>query len=163
MRRFLCTVVVFWFALMGVAKADSCAADNTDSDIDLHQAEATSLEFQFDSGASWTLCWHIDEHAGLVLSRVFYAAPSSEPRQVLDALSIGQILFKYDEDTQTDYLLSEPGLGASLYQNTINPVDQCDGGQWIAGVDGYQICQRYQQVNHMTCLLYTSPSPRDRG
>jgi len=160
MSKFLFVFIVFWFACTGVASADNCAASNIDSDVGLHQAEATSFAFQFDSGASWALCWHIDEHAGLVISRVFYAAPSSEPRQVLDSLSVGQILFKYDEDVQAEYLLSESGLGATLPQSRDSHPEECAGGEHIVGVGGYQICQRYQQLNHLTKVRRIAPVMR---
>ena len=77
----------------------------------LHDADASPLLMEFDSGARWELCWHLDERAGLVLSRVHYGAPRESSRQVLDAGSLGQILFRYDEDVRTAHLLAEPGLG----------------------------------------------------
>lgn len=113
----------------------------------LHDAAATPLQVQFDSGASWNLCWHIDPSVGLVVSRVFYAAPAEQSRQVLDAGSLGQILFRYDGDINHRHLLSETGLGG---QQIVEPEStDCLDGEIVSGVDGSQVCQRIRQINHL--------------
>jgi len=113
----------------------------------LHDADATPLQVQFDSGASWNLCWHIDPSAGLVISRVFYGPPAEQSRQVLDAGSLGQILFKYDGESTERHLLSETGLGG---QQIVAPESaECIDGEILSGVDGTQICQRIRQINHL--------------
>ena len=103
--------------------------------------DQTPFAYQFESGARWSLCWHIDEKAGLILTNVGYAAPQEPLRQVMRQASIGQILFQYDQDTTATPLVSEIGLGGARILRD-GPA-QCDDGQL------------------QSCLLYTSPSPRD--
>ena len=130
------------------ASCDANAESLNGQAPELHRAEASPLQYQFASGARWELCWHIDKHSGLVLSRVFYGAPAEHLRQVLDAASLGQILLKYDEDINTSHLLSEHGLGGD---QLLSPdQSQCQRGELISGVNGEQICHRIRQLNHMT-------------
>jgi len=150
--RIALTFFLLLVALPGVSNAAICnAVTGSETGLHnqgLHEAEATPFQFQFESGASWEMCWHIDEQAGLVLSRVYYGGPTERPRQVLDAASIGQILFKYDEDTDASHLLSQTGLGGSQFNSA--SVDDCINGELLAGVDGVQLCQRTRNVNHLT-------------
>lgn len=133
--------------LIGSAHAADCGASSM-STPGLHDAEATPFEFQFESGASWELCWHIDDQAGLVISRVSYGTPAMQPVQVLDAASIGQLIFKYDEDTDASHLLSEPGLGG---RQRISPAEiDCTDGDSIVSAEGQQICLRFRDKNHLT-------------
>lgn len=140
----------------GMVKAAACDANLqslTGQLSELHNTEATSLQYQFDSGARWELCWHIDEHAGLVLSRVFYGAPAEQLRQVLDAASLGQILFKYDEDINATHLLSESGLGGD--QTLSADQSDCQSGEIVSGVNSERICRRVRQINHMTRVRHS--------
>ncbi len=160
MKKLLLTLV-FFLALPCVGLAANCDAVKNQDDLttpQLHETEANPLQYQFDSGATWTLCWHVDPDAGLVLSRVFYGAPAEPARQVLDAASIGQILFKYDEDTQESQLLSEYGLGRP---DTLLPdTNQCESSQLLAGFDGKQICQRVHYLNPLTKVRRSESKPR---
>ena len=157
----LLLIFMFFIVLPRTGLAASCDAVDNQGDPatpQLHTAEANPLQYQFDSGATWTLCWHIDPAAGLVLSRVFYGAPSEPARQVLDAASIGQILFKYDEDTVDNQLLSEHGLGRpdTLPSNTA----ECEDGELLAGFNGQQICQRIKYRNPLTKVRRSESKPR---
>jgi len=148
--------VILLTLLPGLVKAAAC--ETTPEPLsgqlrELHNTEATHLQYQFDSGARWELCWHIDEHAGLVLSRIFYGAPAEPLRQVLDAASLGQILFKYDEDINASHLLSESGLGGD---RSLSPEpSQCQNGAVVSGAKGKQICRRVRQINHMTKVRHS--------
>ena len=137
MTRLIASLLLLLIFLPSHAGASQC----------LVQAEATPYQFQFDSGASWQLCWHVDRQVGLVISDVFYGAPSEQPRQLLDSASIGQILFKYDEDTSASHLASDPGLGGEQFDSA--SVEDCIDGELIAGVDSAQLCQRYRDLNHL--------------
>ncbi len=147
MIRLLISLAILFFALSGSANAMNCNA-GVDDHLGLHESEATQFQFQFESGATWELCWHIDQHAGLVLSRVFYGAPAQPPVQVFDALSLGQILYKYDQDVEATHLLSESGLGSR--HHLLATTADCEGGELIVGINDQGICQRFHQINHMT-------------
>lgn len=152
MRNLIFTIVALsltlTMALSGSAVAGSCdPASTTDDMQSLHQAQANPYLFQFESGATWELCWHIDKHTGLTISRVFYGAPGERPLQVFDAASLGQVLFKYDEDTDARHVLVENGFGGENYSSVNN---DCEGGEVIAGFNSENICQRVRDLNHLT-------------
>ena len=140
------------------AEASSCDAAENNVVPQLHNAEASPLQYQFDSGATWELCWHMDPQAGLVLSRVFYGAPTEPPRQVLDAASIGQILFKYDEDDVETQLLSETGLGGSEILQTDNSL--CEDGELVSGINEQQICRGVRYINPLSKVRRSESTPR---
>lgn len=149
MIPFLFVVLAFAAGLPGSAHAANCNANTAPEAVqELHEAEANLFEYQFESGASWELCWHIDKHAGLVVSRVSYGTPGMQAVQVLDAASIGQILFKYDQDTDAKHLLAEPGLGGRQFISTTEV--NCMDGDRIVGAEGRQICLRFRDKNHLT-------------
>lgn len=139
----LAVTALLFLMLSGAASALACP----------EELQATSFEFQFETGASWSICWHIDQQAGLVLSNVYYGAPSERPRQLLKKASIGQILFKYDEDTEASHLLSTVGLGGAQFDSS--EVAECDNGELLAGQDGYHICRRFYDLNHLTKVRRT--------
>lgn len=102
----------------------------------------------FESGTHWHLCWHIAEHAGLVLSDVFYGAPDKPAVRLLDSAPLAQLLFKYDEDTDPTHVLSESGLGGTRY---ITPVtEDCHDGDLLTHTDEHQICMTSRYRNLMT-------------
>jgi len=74
---------------------------------------ATPLQHTFDSGAQWTLCWHIDEQFGLTLSNLAYATPQNPPREIFAELHLAGILLHYDDTAQASELLSEYGMAGS--------------------------------------------------
>ena len=158
-KQLLISFLLFILPHLGLAAScDAIEPQSGELASQLHTTEATPLQYQFDSGATWNLCWHIDQHAGLVLSRVFYGAPTETPRQVLDAASIGQILFKYDEEILDSQLLSEHGLGmlATLQTDATHCVD----GELLAGIDGQHICRRDHYLNPLTKTRRTETKPR---
>lgn len=158
-KQLLLSFLLFMLPHLGLAASCDAIEPQGDEPVSqLHTAESTPLEYQFDSGATWTLCWHIDQHAGLVLSRVFYGAPTETVRQVLDAASIGQILFKYDEDTGDSELLSEHGLG--MFTTLQTDATQCEDGELLAGIDGQQICRRDHYLNPLAKTRRTESKPR---
>lgn len=127
-------------SLPGTGSAQQCIDDGS------------PYRFQFASGANWELCWHIDPQSGLVITDVYFGGPDEAPRQLLDRASIGQIYFRYDEDTDGSYLLTDSGLGA-----TISSADtgSCGGyGELVAG-NNVVICQRLRDLNHLTKVRRT--------
>lgn len=125
------------------AQAIECSSPKQSQDTN-----STHFEHQFDSGANWELCWRIDTNAGLVLENVHYTAPAEIQRRVLTSASLGQILFKYDEDVDASHLLSSPGLGG---QSSV-PADasQCGNGALLEGSDSASICQQTRYTNSLT-------------
>ena len=171
MKYCLFFVVCLLFSVS--AGANDCAVENS-----------SVLEVPFESGAHWHVCWHIDEHTGLVLSDVLYGAPDQPAIRLLDSASVAQVLIKYDEDIDPTHVLSESGLGGS---HLVKPI-ACDDGELLTQSDEQQICKlsRYRNLmtkvrggdsfgrrevilqswskidNNIYSLLYTSPSPRDQ-
>lgn len=139
--------------LPGDASAALCDNSAESDEHGLHEADATPFQFRFESGASWEMCWHIDPQAGLVISRVSFGAPNEHSRQLLDSASIGQILFKYDEDTTASHLLSETGLGGVQFSPANH--DDCIDGELLAGIDDQQLCKRFRDLNHLTKVRNT--------
>lgn len=111
---------------------------------------STAFTHQFDSGARWDLCWHIDERAGLTISNIYYAAPTESSTKVMESASVAQILFKYDEDLQAEHILSAEGLGGKnhLPPNSIN----CPAGENQLAGNGAGICTRLRDSNTMTSV-----------
>ena len=157
-KKLLSALSLFFFLSPGMTLAASCDAFESNAVAELHKAEASPLQYQFDSGATWELCWHIDAQAGLVLSRVFYGAPTEPPRQVLDAASIGQILFKYDEDDVETQLLSETGLGGQEILQTDSAL--CEDGELVSGINGQQICRGVRYINPLAKVRRSESTPR---
>jgi len=114
------------------------------------QCDGNLIAHQFESGARWQMCWHIDDHAGLTLSDVAYGPPAEPARTVLKAGSLAQILFKYDTDTLAGQLLAEYGLGSSNHVKA--DALSCTGGDIHTENDGSQICVRLRNKNSMTSL-----------
>ena len=119
------------------ARANGCSSD-----------ASNALEIPFDSGALWRLCWHIDDHSGLVLSDVFYGARSQPVIRILDTASVAQLLFKYDEDTDPTHLVSESGLGGAHYK--IPSADDCHSGVLLTHSDNHEVCFITRHRNLMT-------------
>lgn len=156
--RLVFYILGLWLLLPATTFAASCDhAIESDDQQNLHSAQANSYFYQFESGATWELCWHIDKHAGLVVSRVFYGAPLARAIQVLDAASIGQVMFKYDEDTHATHLLSEYGFGG---ENILPMYNDCEYGESVAGIGDKQICQRVRDINHLTKVRNGAPLRR---
>lgn len=125
------------------------------------EADSSSLySYQFDSGARWALCWHIEQTSGLNLTQVHYAAPDEPMRQVLQQASLGQILFKYDEDITYRHLLSDAGLGGT---NTLPPNgDFCGDGNLVnSSVEADNtLCAKERDLNLMIQFRQETPIRR---
>lgn len=121
---------------------------------------STLYTYQFDSGARWSLCWHMEQSSGLNLTQVHYAAPNEPMRQVLEQASLGQILFKYDEDTNYRHLLSDTGLGGT---NTLDPGSSfCSDGELLNSTaePNESICLKQRDLNLMIQLRQETPIRR---
>lgn len=109
-----------------------------------------SITHQFESGARWQMCWHIDDRAGLTLSDVAYGPPQEAVRTVLKSASVAQILLKYDEDRVATHVLTESGLG-SLNHVSANALS-CVNGTVHSGSNGAAVCVKVKNKNSMTSL-----------
>ena len=76
------------------SNAQSSCASNT-----------TTFNHDFESGASWDLCWTLDQETGLALEQVTYGAPGDQPRRVLDRLNLAAALLHYDDETEAANLM----------------------------------------------------------
>ena len=111
--------------------------------------QSQSFEHQFDSGARWQMCWHIDDYAGLTLSQIAYGAPQEPLRTVLKTGALAQILFKYDADTTATQVLSQKGLGANNHvpASTFG----CTDGD-VHSLGNVRICVKLRNKNSLTSL-----------
>jgi len=115
--------------------------------------QTSELVHQFDSGARWHMCWHIDAQAGLTLSKIAYGAPQEPVTKVLQRAALAQILLKYDEDKIATHVLSEHGLGLSQHRkaDTLN----CVSGDIHANKNDNAICVKLQNKNSLTSFRRT--------
>jgi len=126
-----------------------CAQPQGDGNsVEPNAVSAQAMIHQFDSGAQWQLCWHIDSAAGLTVSEVHYGAPGEALTKVLESAALAQILFKYDEDIKSSALLTEPGLGETKHvaSNQLT----CPHGNVIQQGELTGICQSIRDLNNLT-------------
>lgn len=125
------------------------------------EVQPLPVTHEFESGARWDFCLSFDTHSGLVLSNLAYGAPAEPLRQVLNEASLGQILFKYDEDLVASHVLSENAIGATDLMQT-GP-GFCDDGSWLSvpgtGNTG-NVCQRHRDINNLTQVRNETPLRR---
>ena len=116
---------------------------------------------EFDSGARWEFCLSFDTHSGLVVNNLSYGPPNEPLTEVLREASLGQILFKYDEDIEASHVLSQNAIGGSNLIQT-DP-GFCDNGELLSvpGTAGNSnICQRERDINTMIQIRNQTPLRR---
>ncbi len=125
------------------------------------QVQPDSFTHEFESGARWEFCLSFDTHNGLVINNLSYGAPNEPLLEVLREASLGQILFKYDEDIEGSHVLSDNAIGTTdLLQ--AGP-GFCDNGDLLS-VPGpttdSNICRRQRELNTMIQMRNVTPLPR---
>lgn len=102
----------------------------------------------FASGAVWEFCWHTEAQEGLVLSQVYFKAPSGLKRRVLGEASLSQIEAVFD-DAATDpgFVTTEFGLGGSNLQ-TLTTQD-CSHGELKAENGRNVLCTRTLDTGYL--------------
>lgn len=162
--RLLCAALIICAALLplSVAQAVDCQSrlvySVNGNDTQTTQVMPTAVTHEFDSGARWEYCLSFDTHSGLVFNNLSYAAPDEPLREILSEASLGQILFKYDEDTEASHVLSDNEIGAADLMPT-GP-GFCDDGALVSvpGTHGSSnICQRQRAVNTMIQINDNTP------
>lgn len=123
-------------------QAITCPASSTEN--------TTAFTHEFDSGARWDLCWHIDDQAGLTISNIHYGAPAEASVKLMERAALAQILFKYDEDLTAEHILSTSGLGGSNHQapNT----STCPTGEIQLATNDSGLCTRQRDKNTLTSV-----------
>jgi len=163
LSRFTGAGLLLMFATLIVHPGNALADGEPDCSVPTPTGRADSSTlyvYQFDSGARWSLCWHMEQTSGLTLTQVHYAAPNEPMRQVLEQASLGQILFKYDEATSYRHLLSDTGLGGT---NTLDPSSNyCNDGELVNGsvAQDETICVKQRDLNLMIQLRQETPIRR---
>ncbi len=109
-----------------------------------------SITHQFESGARWQMCWHVDDRAGLTLSDIAYGPPEEPTRTVLKSASVAQILLKYDEDRVASHVLAGSGLGSSNHVSA--NASSCVDGTVHNGNSSSAVCVKVKDKNTMTSL-----------
>jgi len=129
-----------------LSTSDAANSNNASASILAQNA----YSHQFDSGARWDFCWHIDQQAGLTISNIHYGPPAEPSTRIMDSASLAQILFKYDEDPDANHILSSHGLGG---KNHISPdTNNCATGTRHVSGNGTGICTHLRDVNTMTSV-----------
>ncbi|MEW9550173.1 hypothetical protein [Nonomuraea sp. NPDC050783] len=98
-------------------------------------AGGTPISHRFAAGGAWQMCWRIDPHAGLVLSRIRYLAPGRKPLPVMKELALGQLEVPYDTGLDTTRDITEAGFGGRS-MITRSAVD-CAGQRIDASIPNY--------------------------
>lgn len=148
---FRCTSFLILLCFLPAA-AFACLGSGEQNTVQ-RNANAAPFTYEFESGASWNLCWHIDDQAGLTLTNVHYKPPGEPSTQLLESASLAQILFKYDEDIQAEHLLSSNGLGNTNHRAPNN--SNCPGGSQEQNDNEQGICTRIRDLNTMTTVRRT--------
>jgi len=138
-------LVMLWFCNTAAANICSTTLSNLPSGT-----TPKLIEHTFDSGASWTLCAHIDRQAGLTISQLHYGAPNEQKIKVLETAALGQILFKYDEDISARHWLAEFGLGGDNHIQANQSL--CPTGDMIPLATNEQLCTEVRDLNNLTSL-----------
>jgi len=145
-------LVQFFFFALALFYASSAVSQSCTDVVDGQgtSLSPSELEHQFDSGARWQMCWHVDAQTGLTLSNIAYGAPQEPVRKVLQSASLAQILLKYDEDRSAKQVLSEVGLGLS--QHRVADALSCLAGEIHSGENNSAICVKLRNKNSLTSL-----------
>ncbi|MEU3794902.1 copper amine oxidase [Streptomyces fructofermentans] len=89
-------------------------------------SEAYRIEQKLSTGTTWTMCWHYEREAGLVLENVSYQPPGEAgPIRVLTSAKLAQIHVPYDDGSVEYDDLTGAGFGQGLMN--LAP-GECPGG-----------------------------------
>jgi len=152
--------ILFLYLLLGFKPSEALTCDSIpsqSSNLTTNSATANPITLEFQSGARWELCWHVDDQSGLILSQLHYGGPTMPVRKIMDSASIAQIVFQYDEDTNATHLVSEYGLGGEHWDdNALN----CPDGEKILGSQ-HNICVKQRELNLLARARHYRSLPRN--
>ena len=95
---------------------------------------ARPLRHEFPSGNTWSLCWGIDDQAGLTLADVTFGRPDGVNVRILEQASLAQIQVPYDDGSESALdLPTFADLTATLGSG------ECPGGD-VDHANGASIC-----------------------
>ncbi|MDO7867687.1 copper amine oxidase [Nocardioides jiangxiensis] len=108
------------------AAAGSLGGSGTAVTTRLHCAEgAVGLTRTMSSGATWTLCLHVDSKRGMVLSDVSLAAPGAKALTIAHDISLAQLEVPYDTGTRLTEDITSAGFGGVKMQDL--GTEECAG------------------------------------
>jgi primary-amine oxidase len=114
-----------------------------------------SIQQVFASGAVWDMCWDVRAQEGVVLSSVYYTPPNAVKRKVFGGINVSQIQLDYDDNSETEYLVTEQGLGGlNLLQLDSN---SCQQGILHQSSGRSVICQRTRPMGSIYYFRHTDP------
>lgn len=88
------------------------------------------IEKTLENGTSWSMCWNMDAHKGLVLEAVYVKAPGDEGyRRVLDSLALAQLNVPYDTGENQWNDITSYGFGNQYLQKLDEA--ECPDGELI--------------------------------
>ncbi len=112
------------------------------------RCQGTPMRKVFGSGAVWNFCWRIEAKEGLVLSQVYYQAPSTLQRRVLGEAALSQIETRRDDGTAAAYLMdTTTGLGGSHLSSLTQA--QCPQGTLHAFAGRNVLCSRTKKAGYL--------------
>ncbi len=76
---------------------------------------STLLEHTFESGAAWSLCAEIEEHAGLLLTDIHYKTPQGPYRRTFSELHLAGVLEHFHNESAETNVLSEAPFGGENF------------------------------------------------
>ncbi|WP_460366012.1 copper amine oxidase [Actinocorallia lasiicapitis] len=95
----------------------------------------TPIGHRFASGGEWRMCWRIDPHSGLVLSRIGFQAPGRAELPVAKEMTIAQLEVPYDTGKETTRDITEAGFGGRS-MITLTPTS-CSGQRISATIPDF--------------------------
>ena len=84
-----------------------------------------TLSKTFSSGAKWDMCWETRAEEGVVLSQIHYKPAGNTRRRVLGEAGISQIQTEYDDNSASEFVVTDSGLGGSNLQTLTSAM--CSG------------------------------------
>ena len=98
-----------------------------------------TISENFASGAAWDMCWEVRNEEGLVLSDIHYKAAGKTRRRVIGEASLSQIYTEYDDGSDSQYLVTDFGLGGSRLQTITTGM--CEDGQLRSDAGRNVLCE----------------------
>ncbi len=86
-----------------------------------------TLTKTFSSGATWDMCWETRAEEGVVFSEINYKPAGHTRRRILGEAGISQIQTEYDDNSSSEFLVTDAGLGGDNLQTLNNSM--CSSGQ----------------------------------
>jgi primary-amine oxidase len=92
----------------------------------------TALARKLSSGATWTLCFEVDAHRGMVLTDVRLAPPGAAAMPIAKEISLAQLEVPYDTGARLTSDITSAGFGGLKMRSLTK--DECAGSRITIGI-----------------------------